>query len=334
MQRWSFGLLCLIWAVGGGLYLLPHPPYPLALILHFYPQALVSLGVLMIGDGLCFFRQRKHPLSTSLFLGVLWGVLALPVLAYLSVFSFGIASQKTFAESTAPVDSARPVTSTPLSSKPFKLVLSNVFFDNPQTDTFSAWLAAVDPDVVVIEELNRSYETLMNANALYPYRQVVYTGDPFGIGIWSKQAFEQVEPLRLGPAELPSLHARFDNGLHVLATHPVPPISPDYFVARNAQFDELAAYAKSLQGHKVVVGDLNITPWSGYYRGFEAESGLRNARQGRGILPSWPAQWPGLLRIPIDHVLLSPALRVEQFQMGPEIGSDHLPVFVTLTGDR
>jgi endonuclease/exonuclease/phosphatase family metal-dependent hydrolase len=35
-------------------------------------------------------------------------------------------------------------------------------------------------------------------------------------------------------------------------------------------------------------------------------------------------------RIPIDHVVVSPEVRVTDRRVGPDVGSDHLPVEATL----
>ena len=42
-----------------------------------------------------------------------------------------------------------------------------------------------------------------------------------------------------------------------------------------------------MTGPIMVVGDLNATMWSAPYRSLIDSTGLRNARRGFGILPSW-----------------------------------------------
>ena len=51
--------------------------------------------------------------------------------------------------------------------------------------------------------------------------------------------------------------------------------------------------------------------------------------QGFGVQPSWPTK-PLILRIPIDHILVSKNIVTARRWIGPETGSDHLPVFADL----
>jgi endonuclease/exonuclease/phosphatase (EEP) superfamily protein YafD len=74
-----------------------------------------------------------------------------------------------------------------------------------------------------------------------------------------------------------------------------------------------------------VLGDLNMTVWSPYYKSFVEKTKLHNTRTGFGILPTWPAQSP-LLFIPLDHCLVSEDIKVLHTRTGRNVGSDHLPL--------
>jgi endonuclease/exonuclease/phosphatase (EEP) superfamily protein YafD len=78
-----------------------------------------------------------------------------------------------------------------------------------------------------------------------------------------------------------------------------------------------------------VAGDLNCTPWSAAFREFVARSGLRDSALGRGVQGSWNAR-TRLTRIPIDHILVPSGWAVVHRALGPDVGSDHFPVEVTL----
>jgi endonuclease/exonuclease/phosphatase (EEP) superfamily protein YafD len=61
--------------------------------------------------------------------------------------------------------------------------------------------------------------------------------------------------------------------------------------------------------------------------------GLCDTRAGFGLQASFPA-WSAVMRIPIDHVLASCSIGVRDRWIGPDIGSDHLPVLIDLVVPR
>lgn len=69
--------------------------------------------------------------------------------------------------------------------------------------------------------------------------------------------------------------------------------------------------------------------WSPSYKRFVKGSGLKNVRKGFGVLPSWPTFLP-VGGIPIDHCLVR-GLSVESVELGQTVGSDHYPLFVSLS---
>ncbi len=69
------------------------------------------------------------------------------------------------------------------------------------------------------------------------------------------------------------------------------------------------------------------------------ETGLRNARLGKGILPTRtkkiksfkiPPALFWLISIPIDHCLISQEFTVTGIRRGPDVGADHLPLITDL----
>jgi endonuclease/exonuclease/phosphatase (EEP) superfamily protein YafD len=76
-------------------------------------------------------------------------------------------------------------------------------------------------------------------------------------------------------------------------------------------------------------GDLNVTSWSPFYSAAFTDD-LVNAREGFGVLPTWPSDFPAWMRTPIDQILLRGGLTVRSIRVGPDFESDHLPIEVVL----
>jgi endonuclease/exonuclease/phosphatase (EEP) superfamily protein YafD len=117
--------------------------------------------------------------------------------------------------------------------------------------------------------------------------------------------------------------------LTIIACHAYNPLVLKDFEMRNQQLQQIAQLAKRETNPLMVVGDLNITPWSVFYQDFISTSGLLNCRRGFGLHPTWPALFLPM-RIPIDHCLINHQLETADFRVGNDIKSDHLPLVIDL----
>ncbi len=85
--------------------------------------------------------------------------------------------------------------------------------------------------------------------------------------------------------------------------------------------------------HVVLAGNFNATPWSVGLSQFPQWAGLSRATYG---VFTWPARpitkyavnAPAFM--PLDHVFVSPGLRVVDANRGEDVGADHYPVVTTI----
>ncbi len=210
-------------------------------------------------------------------------------------------------------------------------VLLNVRTENRQFGRVRDFLRETRPDFAVLEEIDavwrRELEPLRD---LFPYVLAETREDNFGIMLVSRHPLVGPKVVWLGDAEAPSVFARIAVGgtvLSVLGTHPLPPGGRENSRLRNQQLDAAGRFLNQQPGPKILLGDLNTTPWNGHFQRLLAITGLEDSSRGRGYQGSWPSA-PFFLRIPIDQCLLSPELRVFRRSIGPDVGSDHLPVIV------
>ncbi len=169
----------------------------------------------------------------------------------------------------------------------------------------------------------------------YPYSKAVPRPDNFGIALMSRIPLDEVQVREFGDAGLPSIVARLEwsgERLTLIGTHPLNPGTIGSWRLRNDQFQALADFCRATTGPLILAGDFNSTSWSAHFDTLLDGTRLRDTRAGFGVQVSWPA-WSALLRIPIDHCLVSPELAVRDRFIGPHIGSDHYPVVVDLVLD-
>ncbi|HEX6222454.1 MAG TPA: endonuclease/exonuclease/phosphatase family protein, partial [Acidimicrobiia bacterium] len=122
----------------------------------------------------------------------------------------------------------------------------------------------------------------------------------------------------------------WETPLSVLGTHPLAPTDQERADLRDAQIGFAGEWATEQDGAYMVVGDFNATPWSWPFRRLMGSADVENSQRGFGLQPTFATSSNLLLRVPIDHVVHSPALEVTGRQLGPALGSDHFPLVVDL----
>ena len=218
-----------------------------------------------------------------------------------------------------------------------RVAVMNVFYRNRAYLRGAAFIRQARPDVALVVEATQGWADALRA-ALPDYPHVVNAvrTDGHGMVLLSRLPLEEVQVLALGVAGFPSIQAAICvNGfrMSVLGTHPYSPMGPRHFALRNEQLLAVARHAAGQAAPLLLIGDLNLSPWSPVFSDLIRMTGLRDSRAGFGVQSTWPAfLWPPL-RIPIDHCLVSPGVMVHRRHIGPAIGSDHLPVVVDCSVD-
>lgn len=288
------------------------PWHPFELLEHFRLQLLVGCAAVALAAAL--LRQRGW-----------FDVAALCLLLNLLLVTPGLSG----AAPAGPADGVR-----------VRLLLANVHTSNRDYAAVARAIAELRPDVVALVEPNRRWFAALGP-ALAGYTAQREQDDPgnFGLGLYVRgEMSSKIE--RLG-SELPNLVARITLSstpavpFHLVLTHPIPPI---YATTARRHRSQLAAVARRVAALRasssapvILAGDLNAAPWSRSFASLLQTTGLVDTRAGFGVHASFPSSSPlALLRIPIDHVLVSPDLGVLDRRVERDLGSDHLPILLDL----
>jgi endonuclease/exonuclease/phosphatase (EEP) superfamily protein YafD len=229
--------------------------------------------------------------------------------------------------------------------RPLRICVVNVLTQNRQHDKVLGVLKNSAPDVIAVLELGTDLESRLNEELgdLYRHR-IAEPNDEgnFGIGLWSKLPLQDEQIFHLTVPLVPSISAQVNwegQPVKLFATHPIPPMNARYFQARNRHLELLAQRVRqqdqsSVEGSPIVVGDLNLTPWSPWYGKFLADAGLTDCIAGdrmASLTPTW-YRWPlfpfGLV---LDHGFCGGGLRCTSRKVLEDIGSDHRPVLLEFT---
>lgn len=213
----------------------------------------------------------------------------------------------------------------------YRLLWVNVLQPNKCYPKVLALIESTTPDVIAMCETNRTWiQELSPIESRYPYSIHSTRNDHYGIALYSRFPFCSSEIRAFSDKGVPSAMAQLEldgRRLTVIGAHPPPPKGRRNAGYRNQELHNLAQFAAGQEGEVILCGDLNMSPWSPFFRSLLREGGLHNSAHGFGLHPTWPTDRP-YLRVPIDHCLVSSKVRVQQHKTGPWIGSDHYPLIV------
>ena len=194
------------------------------------------------------------------------------------------------------------------------------------------------PDVIWCAEYTPTWQRFFHRELPdYGHRCERVNEGPFGVAMLAKQPMTNPEMIDLGHSWTPACRATIDlpsGTIGILGIHPPPPgLSRGRTAERNISLAAIPQALSSLPKNTIVFGDFNATPWNAAFRRLRSE-----ARLSRGSttswLPTWPARLPALLRVPIDHILVRGDLAVHEAKLGPNFGSDHLPLLAIVRHGR
>ena len=297
-------LLLLLAGVATGLALLAPVGWPFELFAHFRAQ--YAAAALLLVPFLLWARRRRYA----------------ALAAALALFNLWPAIRNVLADE--PVADCR--------GPELTVVTANVRYRNDDPRRFIEWLGSHPADLVVVQEVTAAWAGELARVAAYPHQELFAREDPYGIGVLSRWPLASTERVDFAGDGLPSLVGRLQVGgedVVFVGLHTHWPVLPRLARARDESLRRAAQAIRGQRSPTIVLGDLNLTPYSPVFRRFLDESGLRDVMDGRRWRPTWQAGfWPLALRI--DHVLVPAGVCVQQAEVGPSIGSDHRPVIARL----
>ena len=209
---------------------------------------------------------------------------------------------------------------------------ANVLTVNQRHEEIAAELLRSDADVIAVIELSSSLQEHLSGSfsQTYPWQRVMpQDRGNFGIGLYSRIPFESADFISFNSTALTSIAAeirRDGQSLHLIATHTLPPMGPGSFQHRNEHLQQVAERVNELrrkqpESHAIVMGDLNLTPWSPVYGDFLKQAELRSAPHG--LTPTWYRFRSFPFGLILDHVLSTSNLACSEYRVGSDVGSDH-----------
>ena len=218
-------------------------------------------------------------------------------------------------------------------SRLVRVLHSNLHIENHNHAALLELIRAENPDLIVVQEVTPEWAAVLETiRGRYPEGIVIPDETAGGIGVLSRLPLLMVRDAGIERYNGPSLEVRLrvdDRIVHILTAHTRPPLSPSWLLARNLHFAAIVDRLRNMPAPRILIGDLNSTVWSPYFSDSIGQTTMVDARQGFGVLATWPT-WLPLMKIPIDQCFVSPDVEVVNLKAGSHIGSDHLPLVLDL----
>jgi endonuclease/exonuclease/phosphatase (EEP) superfamily protein YafD len=219
----------------------------------------------------------------------------------------------------------------------FTMISANVLTDNLDPRPFLALPDVGAADILVLQEVRPLWQNALIASGRWPFESSRDLAGNTDMKVLSR--FPILDE-RTVSSESTDTYGRFAvryelsvEGTNVVlyAIHPQTPRGPRAWEARAAYLRDLEAAVKSEPSDALVVvaGDWNTPPWSPFFRDFLSSTGYRTTESRWWPLPTrfsirlWSLTQIGT---PIDRIVLSPTMALEELALGPKFGSNHLPV--------
>ncbi len=224
-----------------------------------------------------------------------------------------------------------------------KVLSWNVQIGNDNPSYILDLVKRESPDVLVLIEVTASIAAQIESlKEIYPKHLIKTHRTSSGIAIYSKLPNSEFKTLYPGDLPMPAIELNVNRStegdanpkpdLSILGVHTLSPQLDDgtRIDRRNQQLAGLSQWASEKSADVIVIGDLNITPWSPPFWRLLSNGRLVDSTWYRGYFPTWPAGL-NMGAIQIDHALVSPNVKILERRVLPDTGlSDHRPISVTI----
>jgi endonuclease/exonuclease/phosphatase (EEP) superfamily protein YafD len=222
-------------------------------------------------------------------------------------------------------------------------------------ETLTRYLWEIDADILVFQEVGWWWQKKRLAgsdlaeaeNRKSPLPDHHYNGELGDIVIFSRYPIRNAKTIVLEGTpvdgevvsnEILSLDLMVDDTpLKLIAVHPASPRNKPYWEDRQRYLSDLASLTEKAVGGSsgpvVLIGDWNLSPWSAHFVSFLDRFSLGTALDS--FIPKttrfffdYRLRW--LIGAVVDHVAVTADLGISEVKLGPDIGSDHVPLVVDL----
>ncbi len=216
-----------------------------------------------------------------------------------------------------------------------KLLSANVLMENTRKSDLIRIIEREDPDILFLMETDQVWlDALKDCIDTYPTVLTYPLDNYYGMIFATRLRAPRAEVIFLADDNTPALAAELlgpdGTGFNLIGLHPRPPVPGNTTKERDMQIKEAAKSTGTANWPTVCIGDFNDVAWSWTSQRFKRYGKYKEPRVGRGMFPTFHAQYP-LLSVPIDQLYLTDGIGLVSFGRLEEFGSDHYPIAAVIT---
>lgn len=224
----------------------------------------------------------------------------------------------------------QPNLATATSKPSIRILLLNVYTDNPHHDELVELLGELEPDIFAIVEMSQVWRDVLDDLPQFKNSIAAPQEDNFGIGLYLKEGLLRKGEVKRVDDNVPYIKASLnstDGDWNMMVVHSVPPMNQSWKDKRDAFINVFAQSVRRLREPTIVCGDFNASPWTKSYREFAVVSRLKDSQEAMGLKRTWISA-SSVVAIPLDFCFIPDSWRVLRHEVVVLPGSDHYGVLL------
>lgn len=202
----------------------------------------------------------------------------------------------------------------------------NLFIENDSIQEVMQLIENEDPDILSLQELSIENYKLIEEDLddLFTYKYVQPSDSTMGIGFFSKVSLSKTETIFVDDNPIFDIKIELKEGeVDLIFLHAPAPLNFEMWSSQNNLFKELSSLIESKEERVIVIGDLNAVPWHNELSAIIKNNNLKAVF----YLPfgTYPVK-NTILKVPIDHIIISNRLNILKSKKVRIEGSDHFGI--------
>lgn len=218
-----------------------------------------------------------------------------------------------------------------------RVLALNVLQPNDQYGKTAELIDRIDPDILLLMETHGPWVAALEPQlSRYGYRLEEAQDNKYGMTFATKLQVDKAQMIENTSSNTPTLYATLRMGdgarFELVGLHPRPPLPGQSTAKRDENIARAGAKTPDELGNVLALGDFNDVPWSKTTQRFVHEGDYLDPRAGRGSFASFPSDYL-LLGWPLDQIFVKDGVKVEELEIGPDVGPDHRPLIAKVCVD-